>query len=140
MKLDSECMQNIALLESLTGAGARDCLIHEDSGKAIFVVNEGEMGLAIGKDGKKIREVEKKLGKSVELVEYSEDAAEFVKNSLKPAEVDGVDLEEGDEGPVARVDLDEDQKGKAIGKNGQNIWKAKVLGDRHHKIKDVVIE
>lgn len=133
-------MQNIALLESLTGAGARDCLLDEDTGKAIFVVNEGEMGLAIGKGGRKIREVEKKLGKSVELVEFSEDTEEFLKNALKPAEIDTVELDQGDEGPVAHVRVEESQKGKAIGKNGQNIWKAKVLGDRHHNVKDVVIE
>ncbi|MBS1262961.1 MAG: hypothetical protein MAG715_00126 [Methanonatronarchaeales archaeon] len=140
MKLDSECMRNIALLESLTGAGARDCIVDDESGTTVFVVNEGEMGLAIGRNGKNIRKVERNLGSSVELVEYSEDPETFVRNALKPAEVSSVTLEEAGDGLLARVDVEDEHRGVAIGKEGKNIDKAKALGERHHKVKDVVLE
>jgi len=43
----------------------------------------------------------------------------FVKNSLKPAKIDGVKL--SDDEKTAYVWLDEDQRSIAIGKGGQNI-------------------
>lgn len=140
MKLDSECMQKIAMLESITGAGARDCVMEEEQERAIFVVNEGEMGLAIGKDGKNIHKVENNMGMSVEYVEYSDDPSSFVANALNPADVESVRLEETGEGQVAHVEVAEDQRGAAIGKDGKNIERAKVLAERHHKVKDVVLE
>jgi len=140
MKIDSEGMQNIAMLESLTGAGARDCVMDEESETALFVINEGDMGLAIGKNGKNIKKVEQNLGKSVELVEYSEDPEQFIANALKPADVEDVSVESQGEGKVAKVTVEENQKGAAIGKEGANIEKAKLLGERHHKVKDVVLE
>lgn len=140
MKLDKKCMRNIALLESLTGAGARDCVVDEEGGRVIFVINEGEMGLAIGRNGKNIKKVEENLGSSVELVEYSEDPGAFVANALKPAEVDSVEVNNGDEGRVASVQVGDDQRGAAIGRDGKNISKARMLAERHHNVKDIELE
>ncbi len=57
VKLTSEGMRYIALLESLTGAVTRDCVIDEDNTRVIFVIKKGEMGIAIGKKGCNINRV-----------------------------------------------------------------------------------
>lgn len=140
VKLSSDEIRYIALFESLTGAGARDCLVDKDNDRVIFVVNEGEMGLAIGKNGSNIRKVKDTISKGVEVVEYSEMPEKFIKNSLSPAEVNEVEIKENEKEKIAELDVKEDKKGLVIGKNGKNIEKAKSLAKRHYNVQDIVIK
>ncbi len=58
IKLTSEEMKYMALFESTTGATTQDCVIDEKLGRIIFVAKPGDMGLAIGKGGKNINQLE----------------------------------------------------------------------------------
>ena len=49
--LNEEKLALIARFEHLTGAGSRDVIADEENNRFIFIVNNGEMGLAIGKQG-----------------------------------------------------------------------------------------
>ncbi|MGL6297993.1 MAG: NusA-like transcription termination signal-binding factor, partial [Methanobacteriaceae archaeon] len=49
VKLSATEIRYIALFEDITGAMVKDCIIDDDNGKIIFVVKNGDMGLAIGK-------------------------------------------------------------------------------------------
>ncbi|MDH5794590.1 MAG: KH domain-containing protein, partial [Candidatus Bathyarchaeota archaeon] len=42
-------MRHIALFESITGATVRDCVIDENFDRIIFVIKEGDVGIAIGR-------------------------------------------------------------------------------------------
>ena len=134
-----ETMQYIALFEQTTGAHAKDCLVVDDDSKVVFVVKSGEMGLAIGKNGSNINRVKKQIGRHVEVIEYSEDPKEFIKNLFQPAAVKNVAVSTKNDRQVAIVDVAAKDKGLAIGKNGRNIHKVKLLAQRHHKFDDVVI-
>ena len=50
IKLSSDQLRLLSLFQKITKATARDCLDDEKQDRIIFVVNEGKMGLAIGKD------------------------------------------------------------------------------------------
>ena len=134
----TETMQFIALFEKTTGAHAKDCLMTEDD-RIVFVVKSGDMGLAIGKNGNNINRVNKQIGRHVEVIEYSEDPKEFVKNLFQPATVKNVAISTKGDRSIAIVDVAAKDKGLAIGKNGRNIKKVKTLAQRHHKFDDVVI-
>ena len=124
--------------EHLTGAGSRDCIIDERNERLIFVINPGEMGRAIGKQGSSIKKASDELGKRIEVVEYSDDAEQFLRNCFLPARVTSVSFEEDEEGDlVAFIDVVEEDRGIAIGKAGKNIFKAKCLAERQHDILDV---
>jgi transcription termination/antitermination protein NusA len=131
-------MQFIALFEKTTGAHAKDCLMTEDD-RIVFVVKSGDMGLAIGKNGNNINRVNKQIGRHVEVIEYSEDPKEFIRNLFQPAAVKNVAISTKGDRHVAIVDVAAKDKGLAIGKNGRNIKKVKNLAQRHHKLDDVVI-
>jgi len=99
--LTSEEIGLISLFQSISGATARDCIKDEKMDRLIFVVNEGEMGLAIGKGGSSIKSAEKQLGKPVEVVEYAEDPKDFIVNALNTRKISEIRMSEklgGDEG------------------------------------------
>jgi N utilization substance protein A len=137
IKLSADEMRYIALFESITGASVVDCLIDEKNKKITFVVRPGDIGLAIGKGGCRIRRAKQTMGKSIDVIEYSEDPIEFIKNALSPAKVVGVSIVEREGRKVALVDVDSSDKGLAVGRGGQNIQRAKLLALRHHNIHDI---
>jgi N utilization substance protein A len=140
VKLTTEGIRYIALFESLTGAVARDCFVDNENDRVIFVVKKGDMGLAIGKNGNNINKVKKSIGKHIEIVEYSSDIDEFVANTLQPVSVKRVQVVSKENKKLAYVEVMSKDRGIAIGKNGRNIYKAKVLANRHHGLEDVIIQ
>jgi len=140
VKLTTEGIRYIALFESLTGAIARDCIVDEENDRIIFVVKNGDMGLAIGKNGNNINRVKKSIGKHIEIVEHSDDLNEFIANALQPVAVKKVQIVSKDYKRLAYVEVMSKDKGLAIGKNGRNIQKAKVLAQRHYGLEDVIIQ
>ena len=139
VKLTEDCMRLISQFESLTGAGSRDCVIDERNGRLIFVVNPGDMGLAIGKKGASIKKASEVMGKKIEVVEYSSNPQQFIKNCFLPAQVTAMTFE-GEQGEQSvQVEVRDEDRGIAIGKDGKNIFKAKKLAQRQHNIIDVQI-
>jgi N utilization substance protein A len=116
-------------LRILTKATALDCVIDDRFERVIYVIRQGDMGLAIGKKGDNIRRLQNVLGKRIEMVEYAESAEAFVTNIFKPAEVVGI--ERGEESaPVNVLVRKKNDLGIAIGKSGCNIEKARILTRR----------
>lgn len=66
-----------------------------------------------------------KYEEKIDIIEWDDDPAQFVANSLSPAKVDDVILDE--ETQTATVLVDEDQLSLAIGKEGQNVRLAHKL-------------
>jgi len=137
--LTEDCMRLISQFERLTGAGSRDCVIDDRNNRLIFVVNPGEMGLAIGKKGASIKKAMEVMDKKIEVVEYSTSPEQFLKNCFLPAQVTAVEFEESDDGQIAHIEVREEDRGIAIGKEGKNIFKAKKLALRQHNIVDVML-
>ncbi|HPW11284.1 MAG TPA: NusA-like transcription termination signal-binding factor [Methanoregulaceae archaeon] len=137
--LTEDCMRLISQFERLTGAGSRDCVIDDRNNRLIFVVNPGEMGLAIGKKGASIKKAMEVMGKKIEVVENSPSPEQFLKNCFLPAQVVTVGFETEDEGRIAHIEVRQEDRGIAIGKEGKNIFKAKKLALRQHNISDVTL-
>jgi len=116
-------------LRILTKSTALDCIIDDRFDRVIYIVKQGDMGLAIGKKGENIKRLQNVLGKRVEMVEYSEDRDEFVSNIFKPAEVDRVE-QDGTTGQLNIYVRRKSDLGIAIGKGGCNIEKARLLTRR----------
>lgn len=140
IKITADEMRYIALFESISGASVKDCIIDEEQGRAIFIVNTGQVGVAIGKGGRNIHTLERMTGKKHEIIEYSEDPAIFIKNALKPAVVKEVRVSERADGKkIAVVTVSPKDKGVAIGKNGKNAERLRFLAKRYFNIQNVSI-
>ncbi len=140
IRFTSREMRYIALFESITGAMVKDCIIDDELDRIIFVVKKGEVGMAIGKRGKNIRLLEKMTGKRHEIIEHSENPAQFIKNALKPARVKEIRITERPDGKtIAVVAVNPKDKGVAIGKNGRNAERIRFLAKRYFQIQHVSI-
>jgi N utilization substance protein A len=137
LRLTADEIRYINLFESMTGATVKDCILEE--GRAVYVVKKGDMGLAIGRKGANILRVRQAVDKAVEVIEYSEDPEEFLKNILSSIRIKKVSLQKKAEKKVAIVNVDGRDRAKAIGRGGKNIQMIKQLAGRHHDIADVVI-
>ena len=139
VRLTEDCMRLISQFESLTGAGSRDCVVDERNNRLIFVVNPGDMGLAIGKKGVSIKKASEVMGKKIEVVEYNSNPEQFIKNCFLPAQVTALTFDGEPGAQTVEVEVKDEDRGIAIGKDGKNIFKAKKLAQRQHDILDVQI-
>ncbi len=139
-KLTTEGIRYIALFESLTGGMARDCVVDSDNDRIIFVIKKGDMGAAIGRKGSNINRVKKSVGKQIEIVEYSDDVKEFLENLFQPAAIKNVMVVNKNNKRLAYVEVANKDKGIAIGRDGRNILKDKMLAHRHHGVDDIIIQ
>ena len=138
MTISEDDMRLIAQFENLTGAGARDCVVDEKFSRILFVINPGEMGLAIGKKGASVKKASDAFGKKVEVVEYNPDKVQFLRNCFLPVQIQTVTFEQNEEGDeVEYIEVQPEERGLAIGKEGKNIIKAKKLAFRQFDIVNV---
>jgi transcription termination/antitermination protein NusA len=140
IKLTSDELRLISLFQSITSASARDCVVDEKMDRVIFIVNKGQMGLAIGKGGATIRQLQNVVGKKVELVEYSDDPSEFIRNILNTDMINEIRINDKIDGTrQAIVIVDAKKKGVVVGREGRNAEKARLLAKRYFQISNVLI-
>ncbi|HEX2614970.1 MAG TPA: NusA-like transcription termination signal-binding factor [Nitrososphaera sp.] len=140
IKITSDELRLMSLFQSITSATARDCIVDEKMDRVIFVVNKGQMGLAIGKGGMTIKQLQNVIAKKIELVEFSDDPAEFIRNMLNADMVNEVKLSDRSDGSKqAVVVVDQKKKGAVVGREGRNAEKARLLAKRYFQITNVLI-
>ena len=84
------------------------------------------MGACVGPKGVRVQNIVKELkNEKIDIIKYSKDPAEFIANSLSPAKVLSVEVNE--ENKSAKVVVDDNQLSLAIGKEGQNVRLAAKL-------------
>jgi transcription termination/antitermination protein NusA len=84
------------------------------------------VGACVGMKGSRVQAVVQELrGEKIDIVPYSEDPATFVCNSLQPAEVSRVLIDEGTH--RMEIIVPDDQLSLAIGRKGQNVRLASQL-------------
>jgi len=140
IKLTPDELRLISLFQSITSASARDCIVDDKMDRVIFVVNKGHMGLAIGKGGATNKQLQNVVAKKIELVEYSDEASDFIRNILNSEMVKEVKINERSDGSKqAIVFVDPKRKGVVVGREGRNAEKARLLAKRYFQISYVLI-
>jgi N utilization substance protein A len=140
VKITNEEMQMMNIFETTTGAHTKDCIIDQKLNRIIFIVKEGDMGLALGRQGSNLKRVKELLKKNIDVVEYTEIPEELVKKALAPARIKTVSMTQRKDGrKVAIVTVDAKDRGVAIGKGGRNVEKARIIARRYLDIQDVII-
>lgn len=100
--------------------------------------NIDAIGSCIGEKGVRIASILKELnGEKIDLVLYSDNKEEFIKNALSPAKNVYVTIDEKSENNEALVIVSDEELSVAIGKSGSNIRLASKLTKYHLTIKSM---
>ena len=103
--------------------------------------NVDAQGACIGQRGVRVRSITEELhGEQIDIIPWSADIAEYVANSLAPARVIDLKIDEGEH--KANVSVADDQLSLAIGKGGQNVrlaakltgWKIDIKGIKGEEV------
>jgi len=100
-------------------------IVREPGSRAKIAVKSSDehvdpVGALVGQRGVRVAVVTSELGgEKIDVVEWSENNGEYVKEALKPAQVLGIELFEDENRAVVQVA--EDQQSLAIGRGGQNV-------------------
>ena len=133
IKYDSELIKLITLFESMTGASVKDCIADD---KLTFIVEENEMGKAIGKGGANIKRLENALKKRIRVIEFNKDVAQFIRNMAYPSQV--AEIKNGD-GIVTIDGKDANTRAMLIGRNRQNLNQISEIAKRYFDVKEIKV-
>ncbi|ALL00489.1 NusA family KH domain protein, archaeal [Pyrodictium delaneyi] len=139
IRLTAEEMRYMALLQDLTGAIARDCIVDSENNRVIFLVRPGDAGKAIGRRGANINRLRRLLGKEIEVVEFADDLESLVKNLFAPARILSVRVAQRNGRKILYVTVDPSDKGRAIGKGGRKVSVARIVLKRYYDIDEIKI-
>lgn len=102
--------------------------------------NVDSVGACVGQRGLRVQAImDEMMGEKIDIIEWHPDVAEFISNSLNPAKVIRVDIQE--EEKVARVIVPDHQLSLAIGREGQNArlaarltgWKIDIKSESQYR-------
>jgi N utilization substance protein A len=138
--MSQEELSYISILEGLTGALAVDCILEKDENRVIFIVRRNDAGKVIGRGGTTIQRLRDHFKRNIEVVEYADKIERFTINTLSPAKTKKVEVIERSGQKTVVVTVVPKEKGKAIGKNGKNIHRSRMLLKRHFGVENVIIQ
>ena len=140
IKLSSDQLSLMSMFQGMTGATARDVVVDEKRDRVIFVIAQGQMGLAIGKEGASVKKIERTVRKPVEVVDWADDVEGLVRKTLAAKFVKEVrvsDRLDGTKGVV--VVVDSRKKGAVLGLGGKNAEKLRLLAKRYFDVGNLQI-
>jgi N utilization substance protein A len=138
-RISLEELRYISLLQDLTGAMVYRAIEDENDNRIIYLVDKNDVGKAIGRDGRNVKMLSKMLNKNIEIVEYADDIDNMVRNLLPGVTVLKVEVTERDGLKTVYVKVKDDEKGKAIGRDGRNVKRARLVLNRLFNVDRVVI-
>ena len=97
-----------------------------------------KIGVAIGKDGRSVKRVERMIGKTIKLFEFSKDISTFVKNVIPQAKAITIKNENGR--VIVEIKVEKKDRPFVIGRDRRNLKFYKKVLQRSHKVDDIVVK
>lgn len=132
----TETIRLLTIFENITNVPVRDCFISNEI--IYYVVEEGKIGLAIGKNGASIKNVERILGKKVKVYEYSHDLMKFIKNLIPQSREVKIINEDGKR--IVEIRVNKNNRGFVIGRGGEKIKIYKEILRRVHNVSEIRVK
>jgi len=133
---NTETIRLLTLFENMTNAPVIDCFTDNDV--VYYIVEEGKIGLAIGKNGNSIKNVERVVGKRVKVFEYSKNLEKFVKNLIPQCKE--INIVNDKDTVKVEIKVSRNDKGFVIGRGGEKIKIYKQILKRVHNISDIQVK
>ncbi|MBT4174474.1 NusA-like transcription termination signal-binding factor [archaeon] len=132
MIFDQKIMGYINLFERLTRAKVKDCL--EEGTSLVFIVQPGEVGKAIGKQGSTIKKVKLKFRKDIKIIEFNPSPEKFLLNLIYPLKSE-VEVRDG---KLVIMTANSREKGQIYGRERENFKRLSKLVKKYFKLELVM--
>ncbi|MEM1686019.1 MAG: NusA-like transcription termination signal-binding factor [Acidilobaceae archaeon] len=129
----------MSVFSEITGATPVRCVIDNENSRLLFLVGKGELGKAVGRGGRNIKILSDLFRKPVEVYEFSEDLHEMIKNLFVGVNILEINVTVRNEEKIVSIRVKEEDKGKAIGKNGRNVRRANIILGKLFGVSRVII-
>lgn len=109
--------------------------------------NVDAVGACVGSNGSRVNVIVNELkGEKIDIINWSEDAKQFISEALNPSEVIAVEINKTDSEQSAKVVVPDNQLSLAIGKEGQNVrlaarltgWKIDIKSESQARLTNFV--
>ena len=106
--------------------------------KLMFIVEEGHIKRALGRDNSNLKRMEEILKKKIILIAFSKNVVKFINNLLYPLKVDNIQKE----GNIIEIYVQDNRiKGKIYGRSRENIkWIIDLVKKYYDDIEDIKIK
>ena len=135
MKFDLKIIGYINTFENLTKTNVKDCFFDEN--QLIFVIDEKNLGKAVGKNGENIRKLGVKIKQKIRVIGFDSDPVRFTRNLFYP--LNGFNIENRN-GKIVIKTEDRILKGKLYGRDRRNLKKINDIFKRYFKDLEIVVE
>jgi len=136
MKLGNEELRYLKAMEEISGVNARDCMITEK--RLTYIVHGNDFGKAIGKNGRTVKELTERMGKNIELFEYTENPEDFVKKALNGIKIENSELHKGEKKTIT-IAVDSENRRKLQNSMGR-LKRLKEIVKREYDIDDIRVK
>ena len=126
-RITVEELRFLSMFTDLTGATAYRCIIDKDNNRLIFLVKPSDVGRAVGRRGRNLELLRKLFRKNVEVVAYSPDLEEMIRNLFPNARILDISIRDRGGEKYVVVKVHEEDKGRAIGREGRNVKRARLV-------------
>jgi len=124
------------IFDLITRARLKDCIMTDNM--VLYIVEEGEIGKAVGKGGINVRKLETKFKRKVKLAEFSLNVMTFIKNLVAPIQLAST---EETEGTLIIAAKDLKSRGLLIGHSGTNLrFLESILKRYFPQIKEIKVK
>jgi N utilization substance protein A len=124
-ELTSDDLNYFSQFERITGVTPNDYMIISDT--IVFLVGEGLLGKAIGRNSKNIEMLKDIFKKRIIIIADSNEPELFLRNIFYKVNILATELREAGGEKKFFLTIDENDRGIAIGKNGERIKMARTL-------------
>ncbi len=131
---DMALMQIMNLFEKITHAKLKDCFIENE--QLFFVVQELELGKALGNHAINVKKLQETLNRKIKIVEFNSDVIQFVKNVLYPLRT--ANIEQQDD-VLTITPADVKTRGYIIGPKAQYLRSLEEKVKRYFPIKEIKV-
>lgn len=126
-KITGETLKLMSLFESVTRSRLKDCFVDKNEMQT-FVVQQGEIGKAIGKGAVNVKKLEKMLNRKIKILEFNSSLIDFVRNLLYPLKTRNI-VE--NECIVTIESEDSKTRGLIIGRNAVNLRNFEAIAKKY---------
>lgn len=135
IKYDNEVIKVMSLFNSITKAKLKDYFV-DDNDLSVFVVEQNEIGKAVGKKAENVKLLENKLNRKIKIIEFNPDVLQFVKNIVFPLKVAEAEFDE----KVLKLQApDVKTRGLLIGRSAKNLRNIEKIMKRYFDLEEVKV-